>query len=141
MLEVGAEGNNTVSSMLSIGLAPYADLQVSDVTSPVLLIADPARITVGWTVTNIGTGEGITARWTDSVVLSKNAIAGDSDDIIIGRFDRVGGLSVGASYSRLETLFALLYSYGWDAQWPSYLQLTACVLFVLGILASIRAHR
>jgi drug/metabolite transporter (DMT)-like permease len=40
-----------------------------------------------------------------------------------------------------ETLFALLYSYAWDAQWPSYLQLTACVLFVLGILASIRAHR
>ncbi len=40
-----------------------------------------------------------------------------------------------------ETLFALLYSYAWDAQWPGYLQLMACVLFVLGILASIRAHR
>ncbi len=40
-----------------------------------------------------------------------------------------------------ETLFALLYSYAWDAQWPSLLQWTACVLFVLGILASIRAHR
>ena len=40
-----------------------------------------------------------------------------------------------------ETLFALLYSYAWDAQWPSLLQLMACVLFVMGILASIRAHR
>ena len=40
-----------------------------------------------------------------------------------------------------ETLFALLYSYAWDAQWPSHLQLMACVLFVLGIMASIRAHR
>lgn len=40
-----------------------------------------------------------------------------------------------------ETLFALLYSYAWDAQWPSPLQMMACVMFVLGILASIRAHR
>ena len=40
-----------------------------------------------------------------------------------------------------ETVFALIYSYAWDSQWPSALQLGACVLFVLGILASIRAHR
>jgi drug/metabolite transporter (DMT)-like permease len=40
-----------------------------------------------------------------------------------------------------ETIFALVYSYAWDAQWPTPLQLAACVLFVLGILASIRAHR
>ena len=40
-----------------------------------------------------------------------------------------------------ETLFALVYSYAWDAQWPSAIQLTACVLFILGILASIHAHR
>jgi drug/metabolite transporter (DMT)-like permease len=40
-----------------------------------------------------------------------------------------------------ETLFALLYSYAWELQWPSAMQFTACVLFVLGILASIRAHR
>ncbi len=40
-----------------------------------------------------------------------------------------------------ETVFALVYSYAWDAQWPTVLQLTACGLFVLGIGASIRAHR
>ncbi len=40
-----------------------------------------------------------------------------------------------------ETVFALVYSFAWDAQWPTSLQLAACVLFVLGILASIRAHR
>ena len=39
-----------------------------------------------------------------------------------------------------ETVFALVYSYGWDGQWPSTLQVTACVLFILGILASIQAH-
>lgn len=40
-----------------------------------------------------------------------------------------------------ETLFALLYSFAWDGRWPGGLQLLACVLFTLGILASIRAHR
>jgi drug/metabolite transporter (DMT)-like permease len=40
-----------------------------------------------------------------------------------------------------ETLFALFYSFVWDGQWPTRLQALACVLFVAGILASIRAHR
>lgn len=40
-----------------------------------------------------------------------------------------------------ETIFALMYSFLWDSRWPSMLQLTACVLFVAGIFASIRAHR
>jgi drug/metabolite transporter (DMT)-like permease len=40
-----------------------------------------------------------------------------------------------------ETIFALVYSFLWDGHGPSTLQMTACVLFVAGILASIRAHR
>jgi drug/metabolite transporter (DMT)-like permease len=40
-----------------------------------------------------------------------------------------------------ETLFALLYSFAWDGRWPAPAQLAACVLFTLGILASIQAHR
>jgi drug/metabolite transporter (DMT)-like permease len=40
-----------------------------------------------------------------------------------------------------ETLFALFYSFVWDGQWPSLPQALACVLFVAGILASIKAHR
>jgi drug/metabolite transporter (DMT)-like permease len=40
-----------------------------------------------------------------------------------------------------ETLFALLYSFAWDGRWPTPAQAAACVLFTLGILASIRAHR
>lgn len=40
-----------------------------------------------------------------------------------------------------ETLFALVYSFGWDGQWPTTAQWAACVLFTLGILASIKAHR
>jgi drug/metabolite transporter (DMT)-like permease len=40
-----------------------------------------------------------------------------------------------------ETLFALAYSFAWDGRWPGPVQSAACVLFTLGILASIRAHR
>ena len=40
-----------------------------------------------------------------------------------------------------ETVFALIYSFAWDGHWPSTLQLAACVLFTLGILFSIKAHR
>ena len=39
-----------------------------------------------------------------------------------------------------ETLFALFYSFLWDGQWPQMLQWLAAVLFVLGIVASVRAH-
>ena len=40
-----------------------------------------------------------------------------------------------------ETIFALVYSFAWDGHWPNALQAAACLLFALGILASIRAHR
>jgi drug/metabolite transporter (DMT)-like permease len=40
-----------------------------------------------------------------------------------------------------ETIFALLYSFAWDGLWPTSAQLAACLLFVFGILISIKAHR
>ena len=40
-----------------------------------------------------------------------------------------------------ETIFALIYSFIWDRQWPSAMQWLATALFIGGILASIRAHR
>jgi drug/metabolite transporter (DMT)-like permease len=40
-----------------------------------------------------------------------------------------------------ETIFALVYSFAWDGAWPSGAQWLACVLFVGGIVLSIRAHR
>jgi hypothetical protein len=35
----------------------------------------------------------------------------------------------------------LLYSFLWDGRWPHASESAAAVLFVLGILASIKAHR
>ena len=40
-----------------------------------------------------------------------------------------------------ETIFALLYSFAWDGLWPTSPQFAACLLFVFGILISIKAHR
>lgn len=40
-----------------------------------------------------------------------------------------------------ETVFALIYAFALSGDWPSPTQLLACVLFVAGILASIKAHR
>ena len=40
-----------------------------------------------------------------------------------------------------ETLFALLYAFVWDGRWPLAIEWGAALLFVLGIFASIRAHR
>jgi drug/metabolite transporter (DMT)-like permease len=39
-----------------------------------------------------------------------------------------------------ETVFALIYSSWWDGQLPALLAIVAGVMFVLGILASIKAH-
>lgn len=40
-----------------------------------------------------------------------------------------------------ETVFGLVYAFAWDGSWPLPLQWLACLLFVLGIVSSIRAHR
>ncbi|MCW5654058.1 MAG: DMT family transporter [Hydrogenophaga sp.] len=40
-----------------------------------------------------------------------------------------------------ETVFGLVYTFAWNGQWPAPVQWAACLLFVLGILASIQAHR
>lgn len=40
-----------------------------------------------------------------------------------------------------ETVFALIYAFAWEGDWPAPFQVLACVLFLAGILASIKTHR
>jgi subtilase family serine protease len=101
--ELNAEANNVASAPLTVALAPYAQLAVSGVSAPTLSIGDPVAVTIGWTVTNVGNGAGQTARWTDTVVASTDAIAGNGDDIVLGRFVHDGALDVGQHYDRDET--------------------------------------
>ena len=96
--------NNRNQTGLHVELAPYADLVVSNVTAPAVTIADPATIQVSWTVANQGNGAGSTNAWTDRVVLSKDDIIGNGDDVTIGEYRHVGSLDVGQSYLRAEQI-------------------------------------
>ncbi len=98
------EANNAVAEPLAVALAPYADLAVSNVTAPAITVADPATVTIGWTVGNLGTGAGITSSWTDEIVASPDAVAGDADDIVLGRYAHTGALGVGQSYNGSATI-------------------------------------
>jgi hypothetical protein len=103
--EVGATANNTAGAALQVALSPYADLAVSNVTVPTSVIGDPAVITVGWTVTNVGTGVGRTTSWNDEVILSLNTAPGGNGDIVLGEFAHNGALAAGASYTASQLIY------------------------------------
>src|SRR5690606_35913790 len=98
------EANNTAAADIDADLAPYADLEVSGVTAPALTVQDPARVTVGWTVTNIGTGEGVTSDWVDRIIVSRDDVYGNGDDIVLGEVAYSGGLDAGESYEASANL-------------------------------------
>ncbi len=100
--EVAREDNNQADGGVEVVLSPYADLTVSNVVAPALTIADPARVTVSWTVGNSGTGAGRTTEWVDSVVASEDDVLGNSDDRILAQFSHIGALDAGKSYARSE---------------------------------------
>ncbi|MDZ8264642.1 cadherin domain-containing protein [Nostoc sp. ChiQUE01b] len=95
---------NIVFQQLEIELAPYADLAVSNVTAPELTIGDPATVTIGWTVTNVGTGIGKTSTWVDRIIASLDSTIGNSDDIILANFTHDGFLEKDKGYTRSEKL-------------------------------------
>src|SRR5262249_8225493 len=73
----------------------------SNVTGPSgEIVADPAHVTVGWTVTNAGTLTAQAAGWVDIVYASTSATG--SGLIEVARFARTTSLAPGASYSRSE---------------------------------------
>jgi subtilase family serine protease len=104
ILEVVGETNNLLARPLNVELAPYANLVVSGVQAPAQTIADPATVAISWTVSNQGTGRGITDDWRDVVVVSVDDRLGNSDDRVLASFAHTGGLAVGADYSRTENI-------------------------------------
>ncbi|MFA7603825.1 MAG: CARDB domain-containing protein, partial [Novosphingobium sp.] len=116
------EGNNVAAVPLSADLAPYADLKVSNVQAPSPTIDDPARITVTWRVTNDGTGAGITSSWTDRVIVSRDAIYGNGDDIVLGELVHSGALAVGESY---DASLNLILPAGFHGRYTLFVQADA----------------
>ncbi|HZR18708.1 MAG TPA: CARDB domain-containing protein [Verrucomicrobiae bacterium] len=63
------EANNSTSTSISVALAPYPDLQVSQSTTvPVTRWLPGSVVTINWQLTNSGNGFAAT-NWTDSVVV------------------------------------------------------------------------
>ncbi|MEO0836110.1 MAG: CARDB domain-containing protein [Cyanobacteria bacterium J06642_3] len=102
--EAAGENNNVQPYPINIELAPYADLEVSEVEAPDLTIDDPATVKVSWKVTNNGTGNGYTDTWVDRVIASRDEIVGNQDDIVLDEFTHTGGLASGASYPMSEDI-------------------------------------
>src|SRR5262249_21833313 len=98
------ETNNTAGLTLSADLAHYPDLVTSHVTRGGLVGGDPASVTVGWTVTNAGTGPGQVGSWFDDVIASADAQVGNGDDVLLARFPHDGALAPGAGYSQTQSV-------------------------------------
>jgi len=93
----------TAAITLTSALAPYPDLAASGVTfSPASpIVGDPAQVTVGWTVTNVGTGTTSAGSWVDDVVYSSDD--NPADGHVLASFPHSGDLAVNASYTQSQT--------------------------------------
>jgi hypothetical protein len=96
-----AEGNNTNSATANSTLAPYADLVASAVTAPSLTVSDPARVTIGWTVTNQGTSATGVDHWVDSIIVSPDD--NPANGTILKQFPHQGALAVNGQYTQSQT--------------------------------------
>ena len=98
-----AEMNNQTSFSFTSALPPFPNLVASNVTAPTLTIGDPGQATVGWTVTNLGTGA-VSASWYDAVYISTDDVFGNADDVLIGRFLETRSLAVNGGYTESRTI-------------------------------------
>lgn len=78
----------------------FPNLQVSSVAlPPEQNLQSGSTFTYAFTVVNAGTADIPAGSWSDRLVLSRNQIFGDGDDIEVGVFPRTGPLAGGASYT------------------------------------------
>lgn len=97
------ESNNRLrSAKLYIKSYPPVDLQVS-LASYTGEAASGKSLSVNWTVNNSGLAITPATRWTDVVVLSKNALF-DIDDNILTGLDHSGALRPGESYNATKAI-------------------------------------
>ncbi|MFZ4526019.1 MAG: CARDB domain-containing protein [Chlorobium sp.] len=89
-----------IAEAITIDSRP-ADLVVTEVTAPTAVQAGNS-LRLSWTVKNQGIGDSGITQWTDRVVLSRDAVFGNSDDLTLGNFTHTGLLNNGQSYSSNE---------------------------------------
>jgi uncharacterized delta-60 repeat protein len=89
---------------LRVSAAPIAiesrpsDIVVASLTAPSSAQAGGSLL-VSWTVRNQGTGDTAVSSWTDRLVLSTDAVAGNADDVTLLNLDHNGLLATGASHT------------------------------------------
>ncbi|MHC4994061.1 MAG: CARDB domain-containing protein, partial [Planctomycetota bacterium] len=101
--EVGEEDNNVNGAPIDVTLAPFADLEVSNIRGPPLSVGDPVEVTLDWTLTNLGTGTGTVEAWTERVFASTDDVFGDGDDRLLAEVTHTGFIAPGTSVERSHT--------------------------------------
>ncbi|MCZ8191304.1 MAG: right-handed parallel beta-helix repeat-containing protein, partial [Microcystis sp. LE19-338.1B] len=102
--------SNFDSQVITITSRP-ADLIVSGNTSQ-SIVENGKSLRVNWTTTNQGIGDTAVNSWSDRVIISRDNILGNNDDVVLARNDGFNTrdfiqnslLNVGGSYSRSELL-------------------------------------
>jgi hypothetical protein len=101
----GQGGTATATVTVTVNPIVTADLVVTSLTAPtVLLSANPAIASITWTVLNQGNATTTVSQWTDRVMVSTNAIAGDADDVIAASFIHNGTVAAGADYTETHSV-------------------------------------
>ena len=90
--------NHRRSSVMRLARGPYADLTVTDLTTPEEG-ASSKSVSLTWTVENIGIGPTSSNSWDDRIYLARNP-DGSSYVADLARVDHVGILAVGDTYTR-----------------------------------------
>ncbi|HMC68018.1 MAG TPA: CARDB domain-containing protein, partial [Mycobacteriales bacterium] len=91
----GEVNNSAVVSVASVERF-YPDLAASNVVAPGSARGgDP--VTVTWHVTNLG-GAAAPGSWNDTVVVSRDTVFGNADDVVLATVAHTGGLAAGAGY-------------------------------------------
>ncbi len=100
------EANNQLSSPLDVALVEHAELSVSDVVAPTFVIADPAQITVAWTVHNLGEAAAQTGNWYEAIVVNQLDVNGNiREEVELTRLEISEALPAGQSIERQHTFF------------------------------------
>jgi Calx-beta domain/CARDB/FG-GAP-like repeat len=97
--------SNSKSTAQSITIVSTpADFVVTEVTEVGILNAGKTG-RFSWTAINQGAGDSISTNWSDQLILSRNDILGDRDDINLGIFQNYGDvLASGGTYTRTQDI-------------------------------------
>lgn len=98
VFELDKTNNLALASNTVTVVSQPADLVVRSLTAPASVQAGTAML-VSWAVTNRSVGDSAVTRWTDRLVLSADDFLGDSDDVTLLNYQRVGLLGGASEYA------------------------------------------